>query len=235
MTLAYAVIPRCSDTKLSLLDMITTTESHELVEACTDPLPDYDGAYGSVDESHFYYGLGGASELADMCEADESSYTTFSGLPYMVQRSWSNAAASAGRDPCEPELPGEIYFNASPAMKDTLNVQMFRQSLTAPGVQLSGCAPRVVEVDLYSEGPLADWTVSAEDLGDLQSLAFGGGPGMGGSALSLSFDKTTGHNGDKLHLTISATMSNPGSYELFRVVSTSPSGEKHDVLGLVGL
>ena len=42
--------------------------------------------------------------------------------PYMhiVERSWSNAAARAGHDPCAPAAPGEVYFAAAGVLPDAV-------------------------------------------------------------------------------------------------------------------
>ena len=51
-----------------------------------------------------------------------------------------------------------------------------------------------VEVDLWSDGPASDWTVTAYDV----SSWLRGRP----AELTFAWDKTSGNNGDKLTLTI---------------------------------
>ena len=76
-------------------------------------------AYPLTDDAHIYWvrALGGG-ETSDLCAQDPESFTEFDELPYVVQRSWSNKAASAGHDPCVPQLQGDVYFNAAPVMND---------------------------------------------------------------------------------------------------------------------
>ena len=111
---AYAVLPRCGTGfgGSSIVDTLTKAESHELIEASTDPYPDISPAYADVDIDHIYWAivLQGASELGDMCEQDPQANMEFSDSPFIVQRFWSNRSAHAGHDPCVPLWPGEVFF-----------------------------------------------------------------------------------------------------------------------------
>ena len=75
----YAVMPYpgCSGCVggLSTLDALTSTSSHELCEAITDPIPG-SGWYDDVN-----------GEIGDIC-----AWTTTTLGPYTVQREWSNSA-----------------------------------------------------------------------------------------------------------------------------------------------
>jgi hypothetical protein len=82
------------------------------------------------------------------------------------------------------------------------------QGTTTPGISIPLGTSKTVEVDLYSDAPSADFTVVAVDVASKFQMAT--------PELSFAFDKTTGHNGDKLQLTITrvAKASNFGISEL---------------------
>jgi hypothetical protein len=114
----YAVIFRCGRSGPSALDALTLATSHELVEAVTDPQPFADPAYISVDDDHAVFTISaGGGEVADLCFfRDQTDYrpTSDHGFSYLVQRSWSNAAAATWQDPCVP-APAEVpYFGVAP-------------------------------------------------------------------------------------------------------------------------
>jgi hypothetical protein len=190
---AYAVVPECNAGGVGMLATATQTASHELAEAVTDPFPTSANpgptwigvAAGSV---VWELVLGGA-EVGDMCSQFPDSYFTPPGFPYAVQRIWSNASGAMSHDPCQPSLPGEVYFNAAPAQSDFVHILFNGQPLTTYGIKIPLGQSRMVEVDLYSDAPLAPWRVAALDI-------------AGGPLLNLSWDTTMGQNGDKLHLTI---------------------------------
>ncbi|HEX8791918.1 MAG TPA: hypothetical protein VF765_13280 [Polyangiaceae bacterium] len=104
---AYAVIPRCQ----SDLGAMTLAASHEIVESATDPSPENAPAVQMTDPAWLAFG----PEVADVCVAVDTNLSTPVG-PYLVQRSWSNASAQAGHDPCVPVPAGTPYFNVAPAM-----------------------------------------------------------------------------------------------------------------------
>ena len=101
----YAVIGTCPKRVAGLTDAEQAERvfSHELVEAMTDP---FGTGFAARDpELPYSYVQGG--ELADVCNgvAREGGF--------VFARSWSNAAAAAGRDPCQPA--SGAYFNVSPS------------------------------------------------------------------------------------------------------------------------
>jgi len=187
---AYAVIPRCSGGPgFPDQDVMTFAASHEIVEAATDP---YGGGYaGSGDAVWDLISFGG--ELGDYCEYQPDIFEQPSDLGYLVQRTWSNAAATAGKNPCQPfSTP---YFMAAPALPDTTSVN-FGGGFSENGkvVKIATGSSRTIELDLYSDkdtsGP---FTIEAQDLASLQ-----GSP----AELSFTFDNASGVNGEKRHLTI---------------------------------
>jgi hypothetical protein len=227
MPVAYAVIPRCqSFGGLQGIDAVTGAESHELIEASTDPYPMTNPAWVETDELHLYWDLAvGGGEIGDMCAQDPEAFTQFPGLPFTVQRVWSNKAALAGHDPCVPEIPGEVYFNAAPVMNDTLNLSIEGQQIALTGVQIPVGGSKTIDVDLFSDGPTSGpWQVEAYDLNELEGMA---------PNLALSFDDATGENGTVRHLTINVKSKGQFGVEVFFIIS-SQGQTKHFWLGDVG-
>jgi hypothetical protein len=200
-TIVYAVVPECAsqDQDRTVLQATTSAASHEMIEAVTDPLAlTGTPAYSGVDPGHLYDQiLLGGGEIADLCAQWPASFFVPGGFPYMVQRVWSNASAAAGLDPCQPELPGETYFNAVPTLTDSVHI--VNGSLTAAtlGASIAPGASKVVDVQLYSEADIGPWTVQAV------------GVPAGSANLSFSWDRTTGTNGETLHLTITVNAVDP--------------------------
>jgi hypothetical protein len=140
-------------------------------------------------------------------------FTQFSYLNYTVQRTWSNKAVKAGHDPCQPELPGEVYFNAAPVLPDMAQVNIQGQTVTIRSVKIPVGSSKTIPVELWSEAPTGPWTVSANDLS--------------GGALTLSLDKSTGQNGDVLNLTIKVNQAGQGGLEAFIVKSIQTGQPQH--------
>jgi hypothetical protein len=208
---AYAVVPRCGD-----LTMTTGDASHELAEAATDAHPLVDPAYSQVDDADIVWELVlGGGEVGDMCAQFPAAFTQFPPFKYTVQRIWSNKAALAGHDPCQPELPGEVYFNAAPVLPDMVSVMVQNQPVTIRAVQIPVGTSKTIPVQLFSEAPTGPWTVSAAAVSMQTNL-------------TLSLDKTTGQNGDVLNLTIQVkATAQAGTTEAFIVKSVSSSQTQH--------
>lgn len=188
--LVYALMPRCSDS----LDGLSSVTSHELVEASTDPLPFSMGAWQDTDNADAVWMMVPGGELGDMCEYVHAAEQRIVGN-YVVQRTWSNRSAAAGHDPCVPVM-STPYLTATPLLTDNLMIDLGPpQGMVATnGIQVAMGMSKTIEVDLWSDGPVADWTVKAIDV----ASGLAGGP----PELTLTLDQATGNNGDKLHLTI---------------------------------
>jgi hypothetical protein len=196
--IAYGVVPRCSppDPNVTYADQMTAEGSHEIIEAATDPTPSDGAAYLTVDSSSHAWELLAGGEIGDLCAAFPDSFYKPTGFTTLVQRVWSNAAAAASHDPCEPDGTTP-YFNSAPVLPDTITIDLDGNHLETAGVKLAQGASATIELDLYSDGPTSGpWTLSAIDI---TSMFFGGS-----KALSFSFDTTTGQNGDVVHLTITS-------------------------------
>jgi hypothetical protein len=226
----YAVIPRCTNfPPLTGVDAITGTTSHEMAEAATDPLPmSMTPAYAQVDDAHLYWmRLLGGGEVGDMCAQFPGAFTTFSELPYAVQRIWSNAAAKAGHDPCQPPLPGEVYFNSPPNLPDMITVMTFGGMFTERGVHIPVGQSKTIQLDLYSDAATSGpWTVSVKDAAS--TLGMSTTP-----LLDLKLDKTSGVNGEKLNLTITVKTAGKHNTESF-IIESRLGNQVNLWFGLVG-
>jgi hypothetical protein len=228
VSVAYAVIPQCTKFgPLTGLDVVTGTPSHEWVEAATDPYPIGNPAYSTVDDAHLSWQFAlGAGEVGDMCAQYDSSFYKDTEIGYTVQRSWSNAAATAGAEPCVPAPPGATpYFNTAPILKDDVSLAFG----VTKGVTVPVGKSKTIELDLFSSAATSGpWTVEVAASG-------AGGGGAGTPPVSFSLDTTSGQNGDKVNLTITAnaaTTSRIGG-SIFVITSTLGT-EKHYWAGVVG-
>jgi hypothetical protein len=192
VSVAYAVVPECTFPNMTTLQTTTGSASHELAEAVTDPTPfATPPAYAQADATHLYWELIlGGGEIGDMCAQWPTSFFVPPSFAYQVQRPWSNAAAKAGHDPCQPELPGEVFFNSVPIMSDTVQISSQGQSYPTGGIQIAQGASRTIPVQLYSEAPVGPWNVAATNWPNTAAN------------LSFAWDKASGQNGDTLQLTI---------------------------------
>lgn len=202
--ITYALMPRCQGG----LDTLTIASSHEFIEAVTDPLPFTAGAYQDMDPEHAIWGLTPGAEVGDMCEfvaaANDQQIGTF-----RVQRTWSNASAAAGHDPCVP-VAATPYQGAAPLLTEDVSLDVGQGTpLQTKGVSIPLNMSKTIDVALFSDGPTDDFSVHAVDGAQLF-----GGP----SELTFAFDKTTGHNGDVLHLTITRKAAGQGGSEFLIVV-----------------
>jgi hypothetical protein len=214
---AYAVIPRCGNFGgLTGIDAVTATESHELVEASTDPYPDFDPAWAQVDYDHFSWEIAiGGGELGDMCAQNPGAFTKFDGLAFTVQRIWSNRNAKQGHDPCQPELPGEIYFNAMPVLTDKTTLSAGGQSVSFESVNVPVGQTQTILMDMFSDAdttPIGGaWQVSVRDLNQLET---------GMANVEYTLNPFSGVNGDQLELSITPKKNGQYGFNIFFVTTT---------------
>jgi hypothetical protein len=210
-TVAYAVgcsCPGYDGPDTTAVEERTVAVSHELVEASTDPFPYSDAAYAQEDNADIVWTVVTGGEVADMCEFNQDSNVVPPGGTFMVQRTWSNAAAAAGQNPCVPVVTSTPYFNTHAVLPDTVSVVFTNPPPTpntvvsTPGVTIPIGTSQTIDVDLYSEAATSGpWKVTAFDYNALVN--------RGAARLSFSFDSDTGQNGDTLHLTITASSVDP--------------------------
>jgi hypothetical protein len=211
---AFAVLPTCAKFgALTGIDAVTGALSHEWAEASTDPYPSTNGGadstYSSVDTDHFIWELLGGAEDGDLCAQRPEAFFKPSGFSYTVQACWSNKAAKAGGDPCAPH-PAGVYFNAAPVLPDHVTLDLSALgggSVRTLGVKIPSGGSATIEVDLFSDGD----TGGAFAVAAVDAIAqfTGGKPTLG-----FAWDRTTGLNGEKLHLTLT-------------VLGASPFGKAH--------
>ena len=96
LEVAYAVIATCPgfidhQTTLEIRELVS---SHELIEAATDPLPDNHPGFQLADPASPWLALG--AEVGDLCTRGDAT-ATWHESGFVAQRSWSNAAAAAGK------------------------------------------------------------------------------------------------------------------------------------------
>lgn len=211
----YAVMPRCQGG----IDILSASTSHELVEAATDPFPQTVPAYGNVDADHLIWAFSSSGgEVADMCQLDQDSFQRMVGN-FLVQRSWSNASAKAGHDPCVPVIASQPYFNAAPVLNETVTLN-FGQTITTKGVNIPIGMSKTIDVVMFSDKPTPPWTVIAQQTNGSVNLGF-------------TWDVTQGQNGDILHLTIQAKQTTQyGAAGFF--ISSTDGNYTHRWYGLVG-
>jgi hypothetical protein len=266
----YAVIPEClssSDAGASkMLDDVTGTTSHELVEAVTDPYVNAEGnpnlpstlrtafsgtALHTADFDPYaiwaYADSGKLNfpELADMCELFGSSYFTPAKFPFQVQRSWSNKAARESHDPCAPNRTDERHFFAAvpvfdpdfaineakdppvylPAVEITDTSSSPPTTFQTQGLKIPVGGSATIPVNLFSDGPVQDWTVAAFD----ETFNPPATPN-----LTFTWDKTQGNNGDVLYLTIHVVAVDAAiGGNAFRITSTDGT-IAHSFYGYIG-
>jgi hypothetical protein len=216
-SVAYVVIPRCASLgSLTGISAVTAAASSQLVAAATDPLPASNPAWATVDPAHLEWQLAfGGGEVSSMCAQMNGVFTTPSDLPYEVQRTWSNAAARAGQDPCVPAPAGEVYFNSEPQFPGTVSGNLNGQTVNVAGLQIAPGTSATVNLDLFSNGvTTGPWTVNA--ISPAMQAGDAGTP-----ELTFSFNQTTGQNGSVIQMTINvAGSASPSDLSTFVVEST---------------
>ncbi len=197
---AYAIEPRCSGEPY-----ITLAASHELIEAATDAHPGKDRGYAMQDLSWQFYG----DEVGDLCDHpwsfDSMNLTTIDGgAPFNVQRGWSNVSALAGHDPCVIPPGTPPYYNTA--------VESGKQA-----VYLSVGESTTIQLQGFSDGTMADWTIAAIDMGNHY--------GAGAGNLNLVLDKTTMNNNQTASLTITLTKTPNTTWIPYVIDNKGASGE----------
>jgi hypothetical protein len=200
--------------------------SHEILEAATDPYPT-NAAFRDVDGTDFAWELvAHGGEVGDLCAWFEGGFVATPDVGPKVQRMWSNAAMKKFHDPCIPSASGVPFFAAVPRFDDDIPVDVGGGPFNLKGLLLKVGVPRTVDVDLLSDAPTeGPWTISAVDA--YQQI--GTTP-----SLKLALDRTSGVNGNKVHLTVTATAyPEPlGGAAVVDLVSTLGTTTRHWVGGI---
>ena len=222
--IAYAVLPECPTFgSYKGVDVITTTTSHELSEAVTDPFGNNVGpAYITTDDNHLAWSsfLGGG-EIGDMCAQFPSSFYKPADFNYLVQRNWSNKQAKAGHDPCVP-ADTTTYFNAMPVLPDKLTTF---QNIVTKGVNIPVGTPKTIDIDLFSDAPtVGNILVSAQAY-----------TRTGMAPVTITLDKSSGLNGEVIHATLTSTAAFTNKSKTATLVVTAANGTRQNIwIGLLG-
>lgn len=172
----------------------TVDMSHELVESATDPFPDSASAFTQEDDADIVWTLVTDGEVADMCEFNDDANVVPPGATYMVQRSWSNAAAQRFENPCVPVVTTTPYLNSFPQL-GSISYSNGYGTIVTQGLDLPLGESRTIDVTLMSAAPVGGpWAVTAYDYDD---VIVGSAAGA-----ALSQDASSGSDGSTIHLTI---------------------------------
>lgn len=172
----YAIIPRCSFSPGDELQIVTDVASHEYMEAATNPLPLSNPAWAMDNESgplEAWSMLSGPA-VADLCL--NQAYAVVDG--YSVNDIWSNAAALAGNNPCQPSDPAHPFFSVS------AGATIYH---AAAGTTLS------IPARAWSNQPAPDWSLDV-NWGLVPYSDFDG---------QATLSRTKVNNGDELTATVS--------------------------------
>lgn len=160
----FAINCACADS-LTALQNLTETANHETVEAASDPLGT---GFAQADDDHAAWTYTTDGEVADLCEyADTASMLMPAGMTYAIQRSWSNAEARAGHDPCVPGAAAD-YYQTIPDAFDTGTVSIFGSNSTTHLTKIAKGATGTIMMHVYANGAdtgpfkvtLDDWNAS---------------------------------------------------------------------------
>ncbi|HTR55079.1 MAG TPA: hypothetical protein VMJ10_30545 [Kofleriaceae bacterium] len=212
---SYAVIPRCGvQYNQDPLDELTALSSHELAESATDPQLQSSPAYATASD-YGWQSWSGGGEIADLCQYMPGSVLVEPELGHLVERVWSNEVAAAGHDPCVPQPDGDTFFDAAPETTDTVTLSFTNgmPDVTTPGLYIPVHSTRKVDVQLFSDAPTDPIVVSAAEQ-PIDAAA------EQPPDLSLSWDRTTGSNGDTLHLTITVDADSHGEGHEYLVITS---------------
>jgi hypothetical protein len=190
----YAVIPTCYASNVPLY------AEHEVMEGVADPVPT--SGFGSMSVDSTLWALKTLNvtgvEIGDMCEDVLTTIPDLNG--FTLQPIWSNAAATANKNPCvSGNASDDIFFGAVPVLPTLLAPAGSNSStLSNHGVVVPMGTSVTIPVKVFSNtlltGPIS---VSASAIGYFAN------PSALGS-ISFSFDKAYANNGDTLNLTINA-------------------------------
>jgi hypothetical protein len=194
ITVPYAIACACAGfdgTKTTDVDNMTVGASHELVEAATDPYPFTRPAYTGADTDHYAWTILTEGEVGDMCEFNPDMGVIPSDGTFLVQRTWSNAAAAAGLNPCVPAPAA--YASASPVLPD-VGMLRWTSNVTTRVVKIAVGQTGVVELPVFTSAPMSAVKVKVYD-----GLYYYYG---GEQNLMMTLDRSTANNGDSLKLSI---------------------------------
>jgi len=222
----FAINCTCSGGGLTPLQNLTETANHETVEAATDPLGT---GFAQTDDDHAVWTYTTDGEVADLCEyADTANLLAPTGMTYAIQRTWSNAEAHAGHDPCVPGAVAD-YYQTIPVASDPGNVTIFGSHTATHLTKIAKGASGTITMHVYASGAnqgpfkitLDDWNAEFQ------------GPAL------LQFVQPTGMYMAGDTVTVQVTVSNTDSglgnaAEAYQITTKPVSGPSTYFYGLVG-
>jgi hypothetical protein len=191
ISFAYAVMPRCGGAA-----ELTSAASHEIVEAATNPDPGQRGFVIEPVSDNAGFTASGV-EPVDPCGLIHRDRHRTQENGFVMQRSWSNRNARAGRDPCVPVRSHKPYLALVPRAA----------VLRLPHVGASA----TIELQAAADRPVAAWAVSALDL-------TGGQEGSG--YVEVKLDRASVAAGDVAVLSVRVIKLHPKRSSVVGLVST---------------
>jgi len=215
----------CSGGGLTPLQNLTTTVNHETVEAATDP---FNAGFAQTDDDHFAWTFVTGGEAGDLCEyADTANDVSPAGISYTIQRTWSNAAAKAGHDPCVPDVTTP-YYQTIPDAPDMTTLSTFGTAITTHVKKIAMGATGTLTLHVYADSASAGpFSITLQDYDAFGSQNY----------LTITQPTGTYNVGDTVSVPIrvlAADSSLGGNAEVFQVTTTPSSGPSTYFYGLIG-
>lgn len=213
------IVEGCHGTE-DVISFSTETASHELVESATDPFLQESLAWYGFDADHYAWETWTQrqDELADACQDNDDAYYTDVAPPNAVQRSWSNASAAAGHNPCVP-APAVPNYSAVALGTVPITLTNNTKTITTKGFMIPNGQSQTIHLGLYSDAPTSDWTVSVVEGDDFSTPVT--------QHLTITQTVTSGNNGDTIDVGITTIATKPAGV-LATIVSTQ-NGINHYV------
>jgi len=211
VNVSYAVLPYCDlgAGDLGNYQFATTTASHEIAEATTDPLPETPAF--SLDSNDAWAGSLSISggECGDLCENVNNN--TYQESGYTVQRIWSNQAAAQSMNPCQPWT--NTYYGAALRTKP----QMVNGHMSDGYVIVKRGQSVDVIADVFAQAPLPhDLALYVGQNKGPYATTDPSDVAPPGDAITVTLSRQQVNNGDGIIVTFSvpATGSYVGDYPM---------------------
>ena len=190
-SLSYEIVCECPSAPI---EDLTSTASHEIVESVTDPYPySRPGYAGPSDDYAIFTYVSVAGEVGDLCNGTYTGTYQPADMDYTISRSYSNAAAAAGHDPCVAE-PTSPYFQTVPYLPDTLHPMAYAFG-PERGLKVAVGHTHTVHFKVFSEDPSLDFTLKVVDINSLPQYARK-------PLLSFAAPPATVHAGDEVAIQV---------------------------------